>query len=187
MAEIRPTSDGNGSRRDFLRKTLLAGGVAASAPVIATFGVPAGAQAGSGPVTSSLSFTVADYGNTNPQSRSITGPDSTSAAIQGTTGCALPGYTAGQSPTPGYAGSGTATRTNGATAETASLTISGLPSAGTCTVTVLARCGPDGGAGLCTTVSTTKASGSTSVTFSSITASCGGNTGFRKFYVTVTC
>lgn len=184
MAEIRPTSDGVDSRRDFLRKSLLAGGVAASAPVIATFSVPAGAQAGSGPLVRSMSFTIPAYGNANTNTQTASTPDSTSATISGGTTCTLSGYTAGQ--TPLYGGSASGTRVKNST-ESGSVTITGLPSAGTCTVRVLARCGPDGGGGACTTATGTKTAGSTSVTVSGLSFACALETGFRKYYVTVTC
>lgn len=183
MAESELAGDDR-SRRDFLRKSLLAGGVAASAPLIASFNVPAGAQVGSAPLTRSLSFTIPAYANANSDTKTANAPDPTSAVIVGDIACVLAGYTAGQ--VPAYSGSASGTRLKNGP-ETGSVTIGGLPSTGTCAVTVLARCGPDATPGSCTTGTATKPNGSTSVTVSGLTASCAGDTGFRKYYVTVTC
>lgn len=185
MAEIRPTSDGADSRRDFLRKSLLAGGVAASAPVIATFHVPAGAQAGSGPTPESLSFTIGAYTGNPTATNSAAAPDGTSSVISGGAGCVLAGYSAGE--VPAYGGTVSATRTNGGGAETATITITGLPSAGTCSVSVIARCGPDA-TGECVTGTGTKAvNATTAIVNLSAACAANGGVGFRKFYVTVTC
>lgn len=184
MADRLSTSDEQASRRAFLRKSLVAGGIVAAAPVVTTANMPAGAQVTS-TTTESLSFTIGAYSNNNPATQTVSAPDGTSAPINGGATCVLAGYEAGVAPV--YGGSATATRTNGSAPETGSVTLTGLPSAGTCAVSVLARCGPDGSGGACATGSAVKADGQTSVTVSGMTSSCSGNTGFRKFYVTVTC
>lgn len=174
MAEIEPQDSAQGDRRAFIRKGLIAGGAAVALPVVSTFNVPAGAQLGSNPVTSSLSLTV-------PADDADATKDSQSAALSGGVGCVLAGYTSGQSTA--FTASGPTSQANGVTAETATITVGSLPSSGACSVSGIARCGASG---TCTPATASKADGATSVVLN-FSAPCGGNTGFEKIYITVTC
>lgn len=84
MNTVEP-SDAANSRRDFLRKGLLAGGIAAAAPVVSTFNVPAAAQVSG--TTYSFQFTVG--GNTP------CGTATTTSSAAGTT-CEPTGFVTGQ-------------------------------------------------------------------------------------------
>ena len=174
MADTEPQDHAPEDRRAFIRKGLVAGGAALALPVVATFNVPAGAQVGSNPVTSSLSLTV-------PGDDADATKDTQSDALSGGLGCILAGYTAGQSTA--FTASGPTSQTNGNPVETATITVGNLPSSGVCVVSGIARCGT---AGTCTSATTSKADGATSVVLN-FSLQCGGNTGFEKIYVTVTC
>jgi hypothetical protein len=170
MSEIGGTTN---QRREFLKKAAIAGGVAWTAPIIIE-GVISPASAAS--VFASLSFTVQSNGTSIVQ-------DGTSASIPAGTGCTLTGYQSGQPTT--FTGSGSATKSN-SVAETATLTISNLPSAGTCTLTGIAQCIGPSGSVCSSTASATKAEGSTNSTALTFSLECGSNN-LLKIFVAVSC
>lgn len=98
-----------GSRRDFLRKGLIAGGVAATAPLVTTFGAAAGAQVTVG------SKTTYSFQYTRASGNSCTAVTSTTAFASTASSCELSGFTSGEN-----------TQTNAAAV---SLTVTNCPTA----------------------------------------------------------
>lgn len=167
------------SRRKLIKRAGVVGAVAWTAPVVESLVVPASAGVSAPPANpdQSLSLTRATLAGTWTK-------DATSAASAN--GCAPAGYTPGQASTYGASGSGGAASPGN---ENATITITGLPSNGTCTVRLRAECA---GTGICSSEQTaTKAAGMTSVSIGTGNFQCGAvlgvNQAILKAYVFVDC
>lgn len=83
------STNGNG-RRDFLRKGLIVGGVAAAAPLVTSFRTPAGAQVTVG------STTVYSFQYTRASASTCTAVTSTTDFAPTASSCALDGFNSGE-------------------------------------------------------------------------------------------